>query len=120
MTWWKWLDKEIKNKGISPYRVAADANMSHSAIEQIINFKRNSRIDTVEKVCKALGKWYNPFEEEPIEPIIRGPCTDAELRDCLERYSGLDERGIRDIMKIVQGIATESQGERRAAGGGSA
>lgn len=44
-----------EKRGVTRYRIAKDAGVFHSQLSRLMNGERSISVDTLEKICAALG-----------------------------------------------------------------
>ena len=84
------LNKLIKEKGITKYKLAIDLDMPPSAVRNWINYNINPREHTIEKLAKYFGvhpAWLR-YGEEEYSPELKeralGICN--EIKQFVEEY----------------------------------
>lgn len=110
MDFWETLEEEYKDSGcITQQDFAALLEIDRSTLSRIVNRGKPS-FDTLVQIAKKLELLI--LAKPPgIKASKKGSkeCTEFELRDCLERFRGLDERDIDDLMFLAKHKTDQEQ-----------
>ena len=61
------IRKAIRESGLTPYRVATDADVDRSIMTRFVNGERGLTLDTASRICDVLG-----LELRPTRPKRKG------------------------------------------------
>ncbi|MDO8982742.1 helix-turn-helix transcriptional regulator [Cypionkella sp.] len=64
------LEKLAENPDLTEAGLARKAGLDNSTIRQMIKFRRNPRIDTAVKICRALGETVETFMSQKSSPAM--------------------------------------------------
>lgn len=93
------LEKRIESDGtLTPAGLAKRAGLNNSTIRQMIKDRRNPRIDTAMKICRALGETVESFMSQSRDPVT------AEILAHLDELTS-EERQI--LLAAVRGIRAQ-------------
>lgn len=90
----------MKLRGWTDYRLAKEANLSHSTVTNMFNRNNAPTLPTLEAVCRAFGITLAQFFADEVDPA---QLTD-EQRTLFARWSSLTERQkslLLDLMKTM-------------------
>lgn len=110
MDFWKTLEKEYEDSGCETHeKFAKQLKINVSTFSRLFNGDKPS-YDSLAQIADSLG--LEILAKPPgIKASKRGSkeCTEFELRDCLERFRGLDERDIDDLMILAKHKSDQEQ-----------
>ncbi len=96
----KRIRKLMEERGWTDYRLAKEANLSHSTVTNMFNRNNAPTLPTLESVCRAFGITLAQFFAEGDEPTQ----LTEEQRILFSRWSPLTEeqkRLLLDLMKTM-------------------
>jgi transcriptional regulator with XRE-family HTH domain len=101
MDFWEILEKRQLESGLNQEQFAtAVLGIDRSTLSRLMSGGKPS-FDTMTSIADSLGLELLAEPARPPKPDKSIPCTDAELRSCLERIEGLDNRDINELVGIV-------------------
>lgn len=94
------IKKLMGERGWTDYRLAKEANLSHSTVTNMFNRNNAPTLPTLEAVCRAFGITLSQFFAEGDEPVQ----MTAEQRILFSRWNPLTDeqkRLLLDLMKTM-------------------
>jgi transcriptional regulator with XRE-family HTH domain len=101
------LIKLREKAGLSQSELARMAGLSQNYISEIEGEKRKCPIETLQKICDALGITISDFFKDEIEPIAEIPPELADIGiEYMDVLKDLKDSAIKpeDLKKILQAI----------------
>lgn len=94
------IERLAENPSLTEAGLARKAGLDNSTVRQMIKFRRNPRVDTAMKICKALGETVETFMLQTRDPAMR------ELLFLLEQLTP-SERDL--LLAATRGIHAQRQ-----------
>lgn len=112
----EWLDKQLKKKGWSGYKLAGKIDVDPSYINHLIHNRRNPSNDLIEKIAEALGL---PPEEVYIaagSKLTKKSPNEKSLERLYYRLSKLGEDDLSKAESFVNYLYESNEGTGKSDG----
>lgn len=94
----KRIRKLMDERGWTDYRLAKEANLSHSTVTNMFNRNNAPTLPTLEAVCKAFGITLAQFFSEDNEALTE------EQQLLISRWSTLNDEQKRILLELMKAI----------------
>lgn len=110
------IQRELKKRGWSQYRLAQDSGLETQDISRIIRNDTDPRISTVTKIAKAFNITVDELVSNP-KPTAKIRGKPKTIKDCGEYLGelGLGPDDTEEIIAIVKLKLARAKGQGRAA-----
>lgn len=98
------IERIASDPSITEAGLAKKAGLDNSTIRQMIKFRRNPRIDTAIKICRALGETVESFMSQARDPAV------SEILFHLEQLTP-KERAL--LLAAARGLRDQHQAEEQ-------
>lgn len=95
-----------KDQGLSQYALWKKSDVTQGALSQYESGSKTPSIDTLERICKALGVSMSEFFRIPVEDTEKRAGLSYSEEELLRFYRGLrdeDKRKFLAIINVIQG-----------------